>query len=181
MGLVALLSVGKSFRLARDLPHRYRRSRQRLLPNFEPVARAPRRADTMKTEMKSQSEKAVRPVSAGTADEAAARREPPPAPSGARSIQPWRRVLSWFSPRAWGLKKPGPTRRGTGSPFAPVQQELALDQVKPCRNDLSDADWELAPPGGGARLAFLKNLATSQTSGSRIASEKARGAVGTRV
>jgi hypothetical protein len=187
MGLVAFLSVSKSFRLARDLPHRYRRTRQRLLPRFEPVSRAPGCADSMKTEMKSQPERAGRPGLPEAGSEAGPRRESrperaPETPSAVRATKPWWSVLSWFSPRRWGLKRPGSTRRAAGSPFTAVQQELALDKVKPCRNDLSDADWELAPPPlGGAKRAFLKNLANSRTSGSRVTPEKAPGVAGTRV
>ncbi len=157
MSLGLLLSVSKSFRAARDLPHRYRAAGQGRLPKFEPAARVPTRNETMKTRTQFKS------AEPGRLAGAAAGGSPAPAggaPGGARSAARWWNPVSWFSLGRWRSAakgaSPGASRVGGGA----VQQELALEKVKPCRNDLSDAGWEVAPPlSGGARLTFLKNLA----------------------
>ena len=47
------------------------------------------------------------------------------------------------------------------------QQELRLADVKVCKNDLSGADWDvIQPPKSGARLAFIRNLASTGKSSS---------------
>ncbi|MBI5388381.1 MAG: hypothetical protein HZA90_27265 [Verrucomicrobia bacterium] len=49
-----------------------------------------------------------------------------------------------------------------------VQQELRLENVLVCHNDLADADWEMVqPPKSAARLAFIRNLAASGASALR--------------
>jgi hypothetical protein len=181
MGLALLLSVGRSLRVAKDLPHRYRAARRGTLPKFEPEGRPQEREQRMKTEMKSEAGKNPEPSLAATQ-----RRTGPDGVTGtpdagrvggARSPQPWRRIVSWFTPQRWGLGAAAPVKRFGGKSAELVQQELALENVRPCRNDLKDADWELAqPPQGGARLAFLRNLAGSKTSGSGAARAEVRGA-----
>jgi hypothetical protein len=112
---------------------------------------------------------------------AAARRAPEK--GGGQALRRWWQIFQGtLSLRPWGLRRRTPTKSFGGRSRLPVQQELALENVRPCRNDLNDADWELArPPQGGARLAFLRNLATSQTSASRAARAAVRGLPAARV
>ena len=169
MALGALLSVSGSLRAAQDMSHRYRATRERLVPKFEPAARRRNDQVAMKTEANSPSgeppEAGAAP--AGEKTESAAL----PAPNGRPAGGPERGVRAWWSVvrRMFSRRK---QERRPGRSRSLVQQELELAKVKPCRNDLSDADWEL---GGerpaGARLAFLKNLAASAGS----SGEKTRG------
>ena len=53
------------------------------------------------------------------------------------------------------------------APWKAEQQELRLADVKVCKNDLSGADWDVVqPPKSGARLAFIRNLASTGKSAS---------------
>ena len=168
MGLAHLLSVSQSFRVAADQPHRFRTARHGGVPRFDASAGLNREVP-MKTENNAVVEPRV------GADEAAApkARNEADAESHATSSQrPVGRMVktvsvlrAWFSWERWGLKK----RSGVPASGRParkvVQQELRLEHVKVCRNDLTDADWELAqPPKSGARLAFLRNLASTGAS-----------------
>lgn len=65
-----------------------------------------------------------------------------------------RTTVPWWNPLAWLSERGGPA----GGKVAPVRRdarrqvqfELALDDVKPCRNDLTEGDWELAPAAPAA-------------------------------
>ena len=165
MGLGLLLTVSKTFRAARDMPHRYRTSSRARLPIFEGQFGTEHCAAAMKAE----TENAGKP-----ADEAGAptmsrtsRGEQPGSGSGAQAApkqgaaRRWWQIASWFSSGRGRQQPPAAARAIRSNERPPVQQELALENLKPCRNDLSDADWELAKqPVSGAKLAFLKNLAS---------------------
>jgi hypothetical protein len=165
MALASLLSVGRTLRVAKDLPHRYQKAAAGSWPKFGPALRARNDQAPMKTETDNASEK-DRPPSP-TADSGTKGQQPTPplrpgAGSGGARLAPswWDRLGAWLRPNRAGLKRSSGARAVPGALGEPVQQELALENLKPCRNDLSDADWELAePPAGGPRLGFLKNLA----------------------
>ena len=177
MGLSALLMVGKSLRAAGNVPNRYRMSRRAALPVFEAAPRTPMRMETMKTVTSERQSKAA--VADRTATKEAtpsggspSAQGPSEAPRGARQAErPWWHPAGWFSGKGKWLGKAGRSRPSGGRPGRLIQQELTLEQITPCRNDLRDADWELARPAAGvARLAFLRNL----TGGGAAAPQKAR-------
>ena len=145
MGLMQLLTVGRSLGRISDEPSRYRMAQQSLLPKFGSVNVPEERARGLsektnpvfvKMEVKKleiattandrKNMNAVQPSSQVT-----------PAPNAAVSRPA-------FPRGRWSLfKNPfSKTPRPTVSP-APVQSELSLDAVKPMRNDLSDADMEV--------------------------------------
>ncbi len=148
MGLMQLLTVGRSLGRISDEPSRYKMTQQTLLPKFGSV-NAPEervrglsektnpvglRAGVEKTKPKIETTindrknmNLVQPSSQGTAAPKASVSPRPAFPRGR-----WTLFKNPFS------KTPKPTT----SP-APVQSELLLDAVKPIRNDLSDADLEL--------------------------------------
>jgi hypothetical protein len=192
MGLVALLSVSKTLRVAKDVPHRYRKTGLRLLPTFGPAERGQSRKSAMKTELKrelrnepeettEESRPSAKDATGGTGATPSASR--PGAADGARPARRWVNLGRWFSLERWGLRRPAPAKRFGGQSLEPVQQELALGAIKPCRNDLSDADWELAKPqsASGAKLVFLKSLANGDSPRPRGAQAAASGATADRI
>lgn len=145
MGLMQLLTVGRSLGRISDEPSRYKMTQQSLLPKFGSVNAPEERVRGLsentnpvfaKTEVKKpeiatatndrKNMNAVQPNSQVT-----------PAPNAAVSRPA-------FPRGRWSLfKNPfSKTPRATVS-SAPVQSELSLDAVKPVRNDLSDADLEV--------------------------------------
>lgn len=148
MGLMQLLTVGRSLGRIRDEPSRYKMTQQSLLPKFGAV-HAP------ETQVRGLSE-TTNPVFA-RADASKANA------AGAATIND-RKNMSAVQPELQGKVAPVgavdrpvfPRGRWTlfRNPFlktpkpakplpAPVQSELSLDAVKPVRNDLCDSDLEL--------------------------------------
>ena len=146
MGLMQLLTVGRSLGRISGEPGRYRMTQQSLLPNFGSVNAHENRARglsektnpvVVKTEIKTseiaaaindrKNMNSVQPSSQGT-----------PAPNAAapRPAFPRGRWSLFKNPFSKALKP--------AASSAPVQSELSLDAVKPVRNDLSDADLEVA-------------------------------------
>ncbi len=150
MGLVRLLKVGRTFGAATDRPRRYQALPGGGLPKLRPVTRATRNETTMKQTVKPvpAESRPMKPIPPAKPEELRPR---PAAPkSGARS---WTEgAVSWWREagrllfEAWGGNKNRAARIAPSGPRGPVQQELALENVKPCRNDLSDAGWEMIPP-----------------------------------
>jgi len=145
MGLMQLLTVGRSLGRISGEPGRYRMTQQSLLPKFGPVNAPEDRAlglsektnpVVVKTEIKTpeiataindrKNMNSVQPSSQGT-----------PAPNAAVSRPAFPRGR-WSLFKNPFSKSPKPTAAS-----APVQSELSLDAVKPVRNDLSDADLEV--------------------------------------
>ncbi len=171
MGLAHLLSVSQSFRVAADQPHRFRTARHGGLPRFG----AP---DQLNREVPMKTENSVIVEPRAEADETVALKAPnavdaaghgaTPPSSGGRLAWLASILRARFAWLRWGLKQSAHTTLSCRSAHKSGQQELRLENVKVCRNDLTDADWDLAqPPKSGARLAFLRNLASTRTSGSR--------------
>lgn len=146
MGLMQLLTVGRSLGRISGEPGRYRMTQQSLLPKFGSVNAPEDRARglsektnpvVVKTEIKKpeiaaatndrKNMNSVQPGSQGT-----------PAPNAAvsRPAFPRGRWSLFKNPFSKAATKPSATS-------APVQSELSLDAVKPVRNDLSDADLEV--------------------------------------
>jgi len=126
----------------------------------------------MKTEMSKTQERAGRPNRAAVPKvenaPVAATADGGCSAAASDQTRPWWDVGAWFSLKAWGLKKPAATGVFRGKHRGPVQQELDLEKVKPCRNDLSDADWEvIPPPPSGVKMAFLRHLASGGAAGPR--------------
>ena len=145
MGLMQLLTVGRSLGRIGDEPSRYKMTQQSLLPKFGSVNAHENRARglsektnpvVVKTEIK-------------TSEIAAAINDR----KNMNSVQPGSKVTAAPSavdsrpafPRGrWTLfKNPFSKAPKAAASTAPVQSELLLDSVKPVRNDLSDADLEL--------------------------------------
>lgn len=164
MGLSQLLSVSPAVRAVVDLPHRYRSAPQGALPKFEPPAPLASRGMTMKTEKTEARETAASP---GPVTKPAPANEPAANAAtlarktlGVRLSQFVSAARAWFSWAHWRPKLAARLPASARPVRKAVQQELRLEDVKVCRNDLSDSDWELAqPPKSGARLAFLRTLA----------------------
>jgi hypothetical protein len=165
MSLVKLLGVSKSFLSGKSRPGRYKMVEQGLLPKFSPVGRpvslAPRRgtedfAPTDGSSAKSEQ----RTFTSDSADatpaqfslrQACERRSPFKAAvveSGGVAADPRAAVCvntipasaDWFR-----LRKKTGSSGARREPPGPVQPELALDLVRPIRNDLSDAEFEIVP------------------------------------
>ena len=171
MGLAQMLSVSQSFRVAADQPHRFRTARHGGLPRFGTP-------DQLNREVPMKIENSVVVEQTAGADEAAALKARGEADASGRPAQPqglgggMARLVSvlsaWFAFERWSLKKGARAALPVRALSKPGQQELRLENVEVCRNDLTDADWELSqPPKSGARLAFLRNLASTGSSASR--------------
>jgi hypothetical protein len=170
MGLVRLLSASKALCVAADLPHRYRTARPGKLPKFEPPSQEANCGMPMKTEISSRPAETGEPkpaaaaASAARVDPGSAPGQPSVRPSGARWAGALSGLRTLFSLRRGGQAQRPSAAAAIGTLPEPVQQELRLDNVRVCRNDLADADWEVVePPKSGARLAFLRKLAGSKT------------------
>ncbi len=146
MSLGQLLSVGRSVSEAADQPNRYR------LPVSGEIPRpgaSPGRNVTMNTNS---------PVNDGSS-EAVAEVTPvaPPPPPSATRRWPWQRNPFSSAGVSRPAGEPGaPVDRDLGQTRRAVQVELMLDQVKPVRNDLSDADLELRPLSQAVAAASRK-------------------------
>ncbi len=164
MGLARLLSVGRTFGAATNQDRRYRATPGGGLPKLGPMTGRTKSDKTMK-----RTTKLAPPES---------RREEPTPPSKVESVPvpatgPVRRASAWpgrttswwqlagqFLFGGWGRTKAAGVRSAPQATGRAVQQELALENVKPCRNDLSDADWEMiAPPPARAGASLFRKLA----------------------
>lgn len=87
--------------------------------------------------------------------------------AGTRLAKPWTVLLACLE--RWRAKRRAAGAKTAGrKPARAVQQELLLQNVQVCRNDLSDADWDVVePPKSGARLAFIRQLASTGTTTSK--------------
>ena len=170
MGLGRLLNIGKSFRLVKDQSHRYRPQTRQTWPQFETGSRLSKRKTMMKTETMTETSSPDQTAlnSASAVAEGLGNGTGPGRPSagGAPAKSGWS-FRGLFSLERWRAKKPAVRASARALP-RPVQQELSLENLKVCRNDLSDSDWEVVdPPKSGARLAFLKQLASTGTPSAR--------------
>jgi hypothetical protein len=186
MGLVRLLSMGKTFGAATNQPRRYQALPGRGLPKLRPATR-PAQLDTA---MK----KTISAAGAETRREAPlAQRKPgdipapaarPPRVASARvgpKLSWWQQAGAFFL-EGWSRKTTRTTRLAPSSAGGLVQQELALEHVKPCRNDLSDADWEMVPlRPSGARRSFFRKLVRRAESGSPVPAQPSSATVAGRV
>ena len=148
MGLMQLLTVGRSLDRISDEPSRYKMTQQTLLPKFGSVNATEVRARGLSET----TNPVIAPAAAekAKAESATARNDRnkmnavqpetdrKPAPVGAvpKPAFPRGRWTLFRNPFA---KAPKPE----AATLAPVQSELLLDAVKPVRNDLSDSDLEL--------------------------------------
>jgi hypothetical protein len=155
MGLMQLLAAGRSLGKIGDQPSRYRMTQQSLLPKFgwvkapeerAPVGRVSSNQTIAKTGLKQSG-----PITATAANDRkqmnAVQSKPlevtVPKTAVARPAFPIGRWTMFKNPFS---KAPKPK-----AAEAPEQPELSLDQVKPVRNDLSDADLELVQSVKSAR------------------------------
>ncbi len=148
MGLMQLLTVGRSLDRISDEPSRYKMTQQTLLPKFGSVNATEVRARGL-SETKNP---VIAPAAAGKAKAASAtarndrikmnavqqemERKAAPVSAAPKPAFPRGRWTLFRNPFAKAPKPEAVTR-------APVQSELLLDAVKPVRNDLSDSDLEL--------------------------------------
>lgn len=173
MSLMKLLSVSNSFLAGKTESGRYRMTELGGLPKFAPVGRpvslAPKRnpdgsiahGELVPAQAKSIAVAEENPAgmlslrqscdrhspfaeAAGEARAAATVREP----RGAVCVNAVPESTNWFRLRK-GASSGVPDGKVESKPF--VQGEFSLDAVKPVRNDLSDADFEVVParPGSG--------------------------------
>jgi len=145
MGLMQLLTVGRSLGKIGDQPSRYKMTQQSLLPKFGSVKAPEERAPQVdgnnqviaKTELKQSS---LGFAAANDRKQMNAVQSKPqevtvPKTAASRPAFPLGRWTLFKNPFS---KAPRPK-----AAEATVQPELSLDMVKPVRNDLSDADLEL--------------------------------------
>jgi hypothetical protein len=148
MGLMQLLTVGRSLDRISDEPSRYKMTQQTLLPKFGSVNAPENRARGVSET----TNPVIAPAAAGKAkaESATARNDR----KKMNAVQP--EMERKVAPEGVAPKPAFPRGRWTlfRNPFAkvpkpeaatraPVQSELLLDAVKPVRNDLSDSDLEL--------------------------------------
>ena len=151
MGLMQLLAAGRSLGKIGDQPSRYKMTQQSLLPKFGSVKAPEERAPgvgatgsnqvTWKMELKQSS-----PGFVATANDRKNMNAVQPKPQEV-TVPQTAVVRPAFPIGRWTLFKNPFSRTPKPKPVeAPAQSELSLDQVKPVRNDLSDADLELVRP-----------------------------------
>jgi hypothetical protein len=149
MGLMQLLTVGKTIKGTRESPNRFKMSEQTLLPKFSSPARpaaaespqAPRASVVLATGslFEARPPRPVAPASSTTASSAPA---PSILPGSQAPVKASGQKPRWsFFGRLFRRKPP----RNTFG--VPVQTEWKLEQVTVIRNDLSDSDLELIPAG----------------------------------
>jgi hypothetical protein len=144
MGLMQLLTVGRSLGRISDEPSRYRMAQQSLLPKFGSVNALEQRVRGLsektnpvfvKTEVKKpEIATATNDRKNMNADQPSSQVTTAPNAAAPRPAFPRGRWSLFKNPFS---KSPRPTASTT-----PVQSELSLDAVKPVRNDLRDADME---------------------------------------
>ena len=169
MSLMKLLSVSNSFLAGKNESGRYKLTELGGLPKFAPVGRfvslAPKRNSDGSIAYGELVPPEAKPMAAVVAAEnpagmlslrqscdrhspfAEAAGEPRPAasvrePRGAVCVNAVPESTNWFRLRK-GPFAGTPARKVESKPL--VQGELSLDAVKPVRNDLSDADFEVVP------------------------------------
>lgn len=174
MSLIRLLSVGRTLAAADQKPHRFRELGHGALPRFGPAADARRTARRQDVAQRGDDDSTAAEGNSKKQNEQTVmniRTQQTGRPGEKDWLASLRRAMS-----AW-LSCFLPTRRGAGraSKGGAVQQELRLDNVKVCRNDLAEADWEIVKQAkSGVRMAFVKKLAT----GGRPATRQAQTPVG---
>src|SRR6266540_2597160 len=161
MSLLKLLSVSKSFTTGKNQPGRYRMAEQGLLPKFAPVGRPVSLAPEGKIgELPQQGGSTFSAVddprsTATLSLRQSCERHSPYAQPDWQSITPLAAdsrgavcanavsaSINWFR-----LRKNSVRNGQVEKPISPVpvQAQLALEAVKPVRNDLSDVDFEVVP------------------------------------
>ncbi len=148
MGLMQLLTVGRSLGKIADQPSRYKMTQQSLLPKFGSVKAPEERVpsvggtDSNQAKVKAGLEQSSPKAAVATNDRTNMNAVQPqplektvPKNAAVRSAFPLGRWTLFRNPFS---RTPKPT-----AAEATVQPELCLDMVKPVRNDLSDADLEL--------------------------------------
>ena len=139
MSLIRFLRATRSLEGSQDVPSPYRLPEQNLLPKFgspargrtraqEDISNPEAKADTLKRELREKSAEGEKDLSATAQTKTRAM-------EGKRTWMFWR---NWFAPK--------PQKAA-----APVQEEFALDEVKVVRNDLADADAEIAVAAKSAK------------------------------
>jgi len=180
MGLSSLLSVSPAVRLATDQPRRYATRKGYGLPRFGTAPQKAMQKQTMNADAHQEPNRREAQT-ASRAQTAAAPSPLRPAGLSPRQAPRWWNLKAWFIDRWFGSKNHfAPPARGGAR--ALVQQELSLEHVKPRRNDLSDAGWELAPPTAGRRRsAVLKQRGTATGRASAVGEESRREMAGQRI
>jgi hypothetical protein len=150
MGLMQLLTVGRSLGKIADEPSRYKMTQQSLLPRFGSVKAPEERAPGVGWVGNNQviAKTGLKQSSPGYAAAANDRKNMNAVQSKPQEVT----VPKTATPRPafplgrWTLfKNPFSKAPKLKVAVAAVQAEMSLDMVKPVRNDLSDADLELVP------------------------------------
>lgn len=147
MGLMQLLTVGRSLGRIHDQPSRYKMTQQCLLPKFGSASAPEDEAcETSETTNQVFAKTDVQKCPPNNASAAIERKSMNAAQSAkpvtAAASEPASRPA--FPRGRWSLFKNPFTKAAKPVPAkAPEQSELRLDAVKPVRNDLADADLEL--------------------------------------
>ena len=127
MGLMQLLSVGRSLSEARDRPNRYK-LRMDGMPRLNQAVSVVERSGVEQmsvAELKTQTVETPKRMNVET------------------TVEPKAPVKQAFPLGRWTLKANPFKSSYKPAPRSVVQGELSLDKVKPVRNDLSDSDLEL--------------------------------------
>jgi hypothetical protein len=148
MGLMQLLTVGRSLGKIGDQPSRYKMTQQSLLPKFgsvkAPKERVPSVGDVGNNQAIAKTE--LKQSSLGFAAAANDRKNMNAVLSKPQEATVPKTAIARpaFPLGRWTLfRNPFSKTQKLKAAEATVQPELSLDMVKPVRNDLSDADLEL--------------------------------------
>ena len=147
MGLMTLLTVGRSLGRINDQPSRYKITQQCLLPKFGSESAPDDQASTVNETSnqvfaKSGFQKSLPKNADPTIDRKSMNAAQPTKPLTAAVSEPASRPA--FPRGRWTLfKNPFAKAAKPQAAKPPEQSELRLDAVKPVRNDLADADLEL--------------------------------------
>ena len=136
MRLMRFLAVGKSLGGVTTEPSRYRMNAQGLLPKFGREGTRPAPAPVPAAPAVTTPPAATKSFSGTTMSKhSIAVQSESQRSGGAKFFGPWTRLKNRFTSKKGAARVAGP----------PVQAELALDMVRPVRNDLSDSDLEIVP------------------------------------
>lgn len=136
MTLMRFLAVGKSLGGVTTEPSRYRMNAQGMLPKFgrEGTRPAPAPVTAAPAVTPPPAESTTKSFSGTTMSKhSIAVQSESQRSGGAKFWGPWTRLRNKFTSKRSAARVAGP----------PVQAELALDMVRPVRNDLSDSDLEI--------------------------------------
>lgn len=193
MGLMQFLAVGRSVDRIRDHPTRYKMMQQNFLPKFGPANSDDKQIKTKRVAAARQPRAHRKAVVPGRALLAVRRAtasiksrffkqvvetlkfrnpmqsislESTPAsfPADAAATQPFPQGRWTVLSKTSFFANPFVPKRKSNAERQPIQAELALDSIKPIRNDLREADFEENPASGDVMISTVSTGADPKPS-----------------